>query len=460
MSKRGFVHIIGTGAGAIELISLEAIRAIESAQVIVYDDLIDKAILGYANPFAKFIYVGKRKGRGPKQSRINGILVRWARKGLVVARLKGGDSFIFGRGGEEVLALKTARVPYAVVPGITAALAASAASGIPITHRSLASSVVFFTGHREDGSINAPPYTPSMSAVAYMSASVALEVAQLMIRLGWPPETGVAAIIAAYMDGQRVKTCRLSALAAGKVELQSPVIMIFGRHTELFERLPCRRRKRTSVALTRQYVPAELASLRARFPHLNIFSVPLIRIQALSFEKRLLAEMRKGYDAVIITSATTCKILQERGLLRKLLLGKRLFSIGHGTTAAASAAMPAEVFQTASESSDEISGLVHRTAPDRVIYPCAFQRNKDIAHSLSNVVEIPVYSIKNCIPGNIHLLQMMDYVIVSSSMQAHALPKTCAKILSFPHKTSKAIKFDHNVLPTPNLEHALSTIDS
>src|SRR6185437_11398163 len=148
----GAVWLVGAGPGDPELLTLKALKALQSADVVVHDGLVTAAILDLAPPAARRISVAKRKSRHSySQDEINRMLTAFAREGLTVVRLKGGDPFIFGRGGEELEACRAAGVECRVIPGVTAALAASAGAGAPLTHRGAAQAVTFVTGHASDG---------------------------------------------------------------------------------------------------------------------------------------------------------------------------------------------------------------------------------------------------------------------------------------------------------------------
>ncbi|MCQ6254014.1 uroporphyrinogen-III C-methyltransferase [Methanocaldococcus sp.] len=147
----GKVILVGAGPGDPELITVKGLKAIKEADVIVYDSLISKDLLNYAKEGAELIYVGKRKGQHSfKQEEINKILVEKAKEGKIVVRLKGGDPFIFGRGGEEILELKKHNIPYEVIPGITSAIAVPELANIPLTHRKVATSFTVVTGHEAE----------------------------------------------------------------------------------------------------------------------------------------------------------------------------------------------------------------------------------------------------------------------------------------------------------------------
>ncbi|HSH79334.1 MAG TPA: uroporphyrinogen-III C-methyltransferase, partial [Herpetosiphonaceae bacterium] len=150
MDEPGFVSLIGAGPGDPELITIKGMRCLEQADAVVYDYLANDELLDYCAPWTERHYVGKRAGAHClSQSEINRLLIELARQGKRVARLKGGDPFVFGRGGEEAQALELAGVPWEVVPGISSGVAAPAYAGIPVTHRDSASSVAFVTGHED-----------------------------------------------------------------------------------------------------------------------------------------------------------------------------------------------------------------------------------------------------------------------------------------------------------------------
>ncbi len=145
------VILVGAGPGDEELITLKGLNAIKNADVIVYDDLIGENLLKYAKKDAELIYVGKRKGKhSHKQEEINNILVEKAKENKTVVRLKGGDPFIFGRGGEEILELKKHNIPYEVIPGVTSSIAVPEVADIPLTHRKIATSFTVVTGHEAE----------------------------------------------------------------------------------------------------------------------------------------------------------------------------------------------------------------------------------------------------------------------------------------------------------------------
>jgi uroporphyrin-III C-methyltransferase len=236
--KAGIVWLVGAGPGDPELLTVKALRLLQGADVIAHDRLTPPAILGLARPDARLIDVGKRKSRHTlPQDDINALLVALAREGLSVVRLKGGDPFVFGRGGEELQACRAAGVRVEVVPGVTAALAAAAGAGVPITHRGLAQSVTFVTGHaapQPDGSPGEPDLDwPALArdnhtVVVYMGLSTAPAVAARLIQAGRAPSTPVLVVQNASLpDEQRVLT-RLIDLPGAVLGLDGPALLLIG----------------------------------------------------------------------------------------------------------------------------------------------------------------------------------------------------------------------------------------
>ncbi len=230
----GEVTLVGAGPGDPELLTLKALRALQDADVILHDRLVSPAILDLARRDATLIGVGKTAGcKSTSQQEINALLVEYARRGSRVVRLKGGDPFIFGRGGEELETLVRAGIPFSVVPGITAALGVGAYAGIPLTHRDHAHSVTFVTGHADkDG--REPDWralgAPGSTAVFYMGLARLSIIAQKLTDHGAPGTLPAALIAHGTLPEQRVVTATLASIvsAAATAELASPALLIIG----------------------------------------------------------------------------------------------------------------------------------------------------------------------------------------------------------------------------------------
>ena len=239
MRKGVRVWLVGAGPGDPELLTLKAARVLARADVVVHDRLVAAEILARLPRRAKRIYAGKQPGRhAMTQEEINRLLVRLARKGKRVVRLKGGDPFIFGRGGEEALALARAGVRFEVIPGITAATGVAAAAGIPLTHRDLAQACVLVTGSRRKG---APDLDwkglarPGQTIVVYMGLAGLERVSRELIAHGLSPRTPAAIVQQGTTANQRVVEGTLSALPrlAAEARLRAPTLIVIGKVVRL-----------------------------------------------------------------------------------------------------------------------------------------------------------------------------------------------------------------------------------
>ncbi|ENO85267.1 uroporphyrinogen-III C-methyltransferase [Thauera linaloolentis] len=234
ISRRGCVYLVGAGPGDPELLTLKAARLIESAEAVVYDHLVGKSILKLIPAAARRVYAGKEAGNHAlPQHEINQLLVALAREGLRVVRLKGGDPFIFGRGGEEMQALQAAGLRCEVVPGITAAAGAGAAVGIPLTHREHAQTLVFATGHLKDDTVDLDWEAlarPNQTVVIYMGLGALDIICRELLAHGLPAGTPAAVIHGATTPGQRGVYSSIGTLPAAVSEagLRPPALIVIG----------------------------------------------------------------------------------------------------------------------------------------------------------------------------------------------------------------------------------------
>jgi uroporphyrin-III C-methyltransferase len=251
-SGQGFVSIVGAGPGPVDLMTLRALDRLQRAEVVMYDRLITPEVLALIPEAAERVYVGKAMGHhSVPQSGIHALLVQYARMGRRVVRLKGGDPYVFGRGGEEVQALQAAGIAFEVVPGVTAASACSAAAGIPLTHRDLAASCVFLPGHLADDDAThdwAALAKPGQTRVFYMGLQRLPQIAHQLIAHGLAPDTPAAIVRDGARATQTVMATGLRDLVARALGYgPQPGLLIIGETVQLSpdfhphaQRVPCK----------------------------------------------------------------------------------------------------------------------------------------------------------------------------------------------------------------------------
>jgi len=345
VSEPGRVHLVGAGPGDPGLLTARALELIARADVILHDRLIPASALDGAGPAAELVYVGKQGGGASMpQEEIDRLLVAHAREGKTVVRLKGGDPFVFGRGGEEALVLRAAGIAFEVVPGVTAGVAAAAYAGIPVTHRDRASAVALVTGHEDPDKPEAAIDWPALAAfpgtlVFYMGVRQLGRIAERLVAGGRSPEEPAAVIERGTLPGQRTVRATLSTLfeRAQEARVRPPSITVVGPVAALsqqlgwFEHRPLAGR---TVAVTRARTQASGLAGRLRELGAAVLETPAIRIVPLPGA----APELSAYDLVCLTSPNGVALLFERlaaaGRDARALAGVTVAAIGPGTARA------------------------------------------------------------------------------------------------------------------------------
>ena len=239
----GHVYLVGAGPGDAGLITVRGVEVLREAQVVLYDRLVNPALLAYAPQDAISEYVGKDLGSpsAPRQEAIHERLIEFARQGKTVVRLKGGDPFVFGRGGEEALALSEAGIPFTVVPGVTSAIAAPAYAGIPVTHRGVANAVAVFAGHvGANGGLEESHWLAAAlipTAVFLMGVERLPLIVENLIRHGRSPETPVAIVSQGTLPDQKVVVGTLESIVSLAEGIKPPAIIVVGDTVSVRDRL-------------------------------------------------------------------------------------------------------------------------------------------------------------------------------------------------------------------------------
>ena len=341
------VYLVGAGPGDPGLMTARALELIAAADVIVYDRLIPAGVLSGARADAELIYAGKEGGgESMPQESITQLLVDRGLSGASVVRLKGGDPFVFGRGGEEALALREAGVPFSVVPGVTAGVAGPAYAGIPVTHRGAASAVAFVTGHEDPSKDESAIDWRALAAfpgtlVFYMGVRQLGAIAERLVAAGRDPGEPAAVVERGTLVDQRVVSGRLETIAGIAVSegVRAPALIVVGPVVALGERLSWFSSEKwplagVAVAVTRARAQASALADRLRALGAEVVEAPAIKIVALDGPALSLA----GYDLICLTSPNGVRLLFDRlfgaGLDARALADVRVAAIGPGTAAA------------------------------------------------------------------------------------------------------------------------------
>ena len=483
--KKGFVYLVGAGPGDPELITLKALRALKEADVIVYDFLANERLL--TDYDCEKIYVGKSGSKHTlTQDKINGLIIEKASEGKTVTRLKGGDPFIFGRGGEEAEELVEAGIPFAVVPGISSFYSAPAYAGIPVTHRDHANAFEVITGHRRadasmDDDVNFPAYDPDRTYAFLMGMKNLGHITGTLIqKKNFPPDTPVGIVTWGTRPQQRVATGTLKTIA-GEVEkanLTPPAIILVGTVVTLreklrwFDTLPLFGKK---IVVTRTRKQASKISEGLARLGAEVIEFPTIEIAPEKDTAELdgAIDTLASFDWLMLTSQNAVEIFFDR-----------LFATGRDVRALGSVRIA--VIGPATGNELKKYGLVPDVVPEkfvaesliaalekqdlknkRVLLPCSADARPTLAEGLRGmgaaVERVHTYRTALPAPGDEEVtaaVKEADYITFASSSTVTnfftIIPAVSAKIASIgPVTSAKVRELDHQVA----LEAEVFTID-
>lgn len=473
--KAGKVYLVGAGPGDPGLITIKGLECLKEADVIIYDRLLDDRLLDSAAFAAERIYVGKAAGEHTKpQAEINQLLVAKAKEGKTVVRLKGGDPFVLGRGGEEAEVMVQNHIPFEVVPGVTSAIAVLAYAGIPVTHRGLASSFAIITGHedssKEDSSINWEKLATGVDTLIFLMGMKNLpEIVSKLIEFGRPPDTSVAVIKEGTRPEQKTVVGSLMDIMA-KVKdnhLTPPAIIVVGEVVRLRDKLrwfDSRLLFSKRILVTRARHQASVLSRLLAERGAEPIELPSIDIQPIADSTDLDQAISnlKRYHWIIFTSVNGVVSFWQRLKNLKLdsraLCGRQIGAIGPATAEAlASRGVTPDYVPEIYTTEGIVAGLGQRDiVGQRFLLPRADKADKDLVQGISNlgaeVHEVTAYhtlpaseSIERArrmlISGEIDVITFTSSSTVTNlvaAFQGEPLPINQAKIACIGPKTAEA----------------------
>jgi len=394
MTTAGFVTLVGAGPGDPDLLTLAAARALRQADVVLYDALVSEAVLRHCPGGAERVAVGKRAGaHSMAQDEINALLIGHARQGKRVVRLKGGDPFVFGRGGEEALACREAGIPFAVIPGVTSATAVPAHAGIPVTHRGLARSFAVVTGSETTGAaeVDWAALARLDTVVILMGAATLADAAAKLIEAGRDPATPAAAISHGTLPGQVVVVATLGAIAQAvqSASLPTPMITVVGEVAALATQLAWRHAlplagKRVVVTRTREQA-SELKEMIAALGA-EVIEAPVLRIEDDTGDLTTDGRVASRWDWVVFTSqnavAAFFRALERAGRDARALGATKVAAIGPATAEALRGRGVIADFQPSAANSACLAAELPRAAGARVLLGVGSLSGPELADGL------------------------------------------------------------------------------
>jgi uroporphyrinogen III methyltransferase/synthase len=439
-ARAGVVYLVGAGPGDPGLMTARSLELIASADVVFHDRLIPPGALNGARDDAELIYVGKAPGSpSVPQEEIAERLIEAARQGRSVIRLKGGDPFVFGRGGEEGEALRAAGVEFEVVPGVTAGVAATAYAGIPVTHRNDASAVAFVTGHEDPEKDETALDWPALARfpgtlVFYMGVKRLADNAAALIGAGRDPDEPAAAVERGTMPGQRTVVATLATLAeaAEREAIGAPALIVVGpvvRRRETLAWLERRPLHRKRVVVTRARAQASGLATALRTLGADVVELPAIRINPCidSSDVRRAIDAIQSYAVICLTSPNGVRLLFEAldhaGLDARALAGAVVAAIGPGTAQAlADNGIAADIVPERFVAEALVEALERVEVTDRPVLVARAAEARDVLPDAlrergAKVDVVALYETQREDPteGAIEAAQHADYVTFTSS---------------------------------------------
>ena len=405
-SNTGIVYIVGAGPGDRKLITLKGVECLQRADVVIYDLLLNDTLLEHCPTHTEKIQAPDPRIQTTRQAELNHLLVEHAKTGKIVVRLKGGDPYIFGRGGEEAVALIEAGIPFEVVPGITSAIAASAYAGIPVTHRDYASSVAFVTGHsaalRPDSNINwAQLATAVDTLVVYMGVAHLRQIVERLIAHGRDPQTPVSLVRVGTTPQQYVVQGTLTDIVQ-KIEaaqLKSPAVIVVGEVNRLRERL---RWFDTKPLFGKRILVTRARAQASEFADLleangaEVIQFPTIKIQPI---ESVDIPAPDKYDWVIFTSVNAVEIfyerLRENGKDARAFGGSNICAVGAKTVEALNRIGIHPDFVPSHSRGSAIATEIGDVSGKKILLPRAKIATADLPNGLrekgARVDDVPLY---------------------------------------------------------------------
>ena len=404
----GIVYIVGAGPGDRKLITLKGVECLQCADVVIYDLLLNDALLEHCPAHTEKIQAPDPRVRATRQTELNQLLVEHAKTGKIVVRLKGGDPYIFGRGGEEAVALTEAGISFEIVPGITSAIAASAYAGIPVTHRDYASSVAFVTGHsaalRSDSNINWEQLATAVDTlVVYMGVAHLRQIVERLITHGRNPATLVSLVRVGTTPQQQVVQGTLDDIVSKveAVQLESPAIIIVGEVNQLRDQL---RWFDTKPLFGKRILVTRARAQASEFADLleangaEVIQFPTIRIQPITIDSKDIPAPDK-YDWVIFTSVNAVEIfyerLRENGKDVRVFGANKICAVGPKTVEALNDIGIQPDFVPTHSRGSAIAAEMENVSGKKILLPRAKIATADLPNGLrergAHVDDVPLY---------------------------------------------------------------------